>query len=115
MGYFNTIWQGDANAMTLCALDHAAIPPRIFNVTGPEVLSVRVVCERFGQLFNKLPRFTGTESDTALLNNANATIATLGPLRVDANELIDWVANWVKAGGRQLGKPTHFEVRDGRF
>jgi hypothetical protein len=29
--------------------------------------------------------------------------------------LIDWTARWVKAGGGTLGKPTHFEVRDGRF
>ena len=28
MGYFNAIWQGDSNAMTLRALDHAAVPPR---------------------------------------------------------------------------------------
>src|SRR5262245_6876294 len=37
MGHFNTIWQGDANAMTLRAFDHCAIPPRVFNVTGPDV------------------------------------------------------------------------------
>ena len=50
MGYFNAIWQGDANAMTLRAFDHAATPPRVFNVTGPEVLSVRRVAERLGEL-----------------------------------------------------------------
>ena len=26
MGYFNTIWQGDANAMTLRAFDHCEVP-----------------------------------------------------------------------------------------
>jgi hypothetical protein len=25
------------------------------------------------------------------------------------------VADWVQQGGRALGKPTKFEVRDGRF
>jgi hypothetical protein len=25
------------------------------------------------------------------------------------------VAAWVRRGGRSLGKPTRFEVRDGRF
>jgi hypothetical protein len=29
--------------------------------------------------------------------------------------MVDWVAEWVARGGRALGKPTKFEVRDGRF
>ncbi|MCE9566126.1 MAG: NAD-dependent epimerase/dehydratase family protein [Planctomycetes bacterium] len=115
MGYFNTIWQGDANAMTLRAFDHCEVPPRVLNMTGPEVLSVRRVCERFGELFGVAPRFTGTEGDTALISNATAGIATLGPLQVRTDRLIEWVADWVKDGGRLLGKPTHFEARDGKY
>ena len=115
MGYFNTIWQGDANAMTLRAFDHCAVPPRVFNVTGPDVLSVRKTCERFGELFGVAPRFTGTEADTALISNAAAGIAALGPVRVPTDRLIAWVAEWVKHGGRLLDKPTHFEARDGKF
>jgi hypothetical protein len=26
-----------------------------------------------------------------------------------------WTAAWVQQGGRSLGKPTHFEVRDGNY
>jgi nucleoside-diphosphate-sugar epimerase len=115
MGHFNTIWQGDANAMTLRSLGFAAVPPRVFNVTGPEVLSVRDVCRRFGERFGKPPRFTGAEADTALLSNPAATLAELGPARVPADRLLDWVADWVAAGGRSLDRPTHFEARDGRF
>lgn len=29
--------------------------------------------------------------------------------------LIEWVADWVKRGGRSLDKPTHFEALDGTF
>jgi nucleoside-diphosphate-sugar epimerase len=115
MGYFNTIWQGDANAMTLRAFDHCSAPPRVFNVTGPEVLGVRRVAERFGELFGVKPRFTGTEGETALLSNAAAGIAALGPLRVSTDQLIGWVADWLRRGGRLLNKPTHFEATDGRF
>ncbi len=115
MGYFNAIWQGDANALTLRAFDHCATPPRAFNVTGPETLSVRTVCERFGEHLGKPPRFTGVESETALLSNATATLAELGPPRVTADQLIDWVADWVAGGGRLLNKPTKFEARDGKF
>jgi nucleoside-diphosphate-sugar epimerase len=115
MGYFNTIWQGDAAALALRALVHAESPPSIVNVTGPEKLSVRVVAERFGQLMNRPVRFTGTEADTALLSDARYGLGLLGPLRVGADQLVEWVANWVTRGGRSLNKPTHFESRDGRF
>jgi nucleoside-diphosphate-sugar epimerase len=115
MGYFNTIWQGDANAMTLRAFDHAASPPFVVNVTGPELLSVREVSERFGRLFGKPVRFTGSEAGTALLSNADRGLELLGRPRVSAERLIEWVADWVKRGGRSLGKPTHFEARDGKF
>jgi hypothetical protein len=115
MGYFNTIWQGDANAMTLRAFDHVSSPPWVVNVTGPEQLSVRAVAERFGALLGKPVRFTGAEAATALLSDARRGIEALGPLRVSAEQLMEWVAAWVAAGGRALGKPTRFEARDGVF
>lgn len=115
MGYFNIIWQGDANAMILRTFDHVASPAWAVNVSGPERLSVRRVCERLGQLVNKPVRFSGTEGDTALLSDARHGQELLGPSRVSAEQLIEWVANWVELGGRYLGKPTHFEARDGRF
>jgi nucleoside-diphosphate-sugar epimerase len=115
MGYFNTIWQGDANAMALRAFDHAAAPPWIVNVTGPERLSVRAVVERLGQLLGRPAHFTGSEAETALLSDARRGLELLGPARVDAERLTEWVASWVARGGRSLGKPTHFESRDGRF
>lgn len=115
MGHFNVIWQGDANAMTLRAFDHVASPPRVFNMTGPDVLRVRDVCERFGKAFDKEPKLTGQEAETALLSDATAGIKALGPLRVTSEELIAWVIDWLKSGGRLLDKPTHFEARDGKF
>lgn len=115
MGYFNTIWQGDANALTLRAFDFVETPPRVFNLTGRRVLAVREVCQRYGELFGVEPRFTGTESETALLSDSGMSLATLGEPRIGESELIAWVADWVKRGGRSLGKPTHFEARDGKF
>ena len=115
MGYFNTIWQGDANGMVLKAFEYVASPPWVVNVTGPETLSVRAVAQRLGQLMNRPPRFTGAEGDSALLSDARRAIGLFGPPGVAADKLTGWVADWVMRGGRSLGKPTHFESRDGRF
>ena len=115
MGHFNVIWQGDANAMALRALEFTSTPPWIVNVTGPETLSVREVCRRLGEWLGKPVRFSGSEAPEALLSNASMAWATLGPPRVTAAKLIEHVADWVARGGRTLDKPTHFESRDGRF
>jgi nucleoside-diphosphate-sugar epimerase len=115
MGHFNTIWQGDANAMILQAFGHAACPPLILNVTGLETLSVRWVCERFGQIMGKTPDLRGEEAPTALLSNATLAADMFGHPRVNAEQLIGWVADWVMRGGPVLGKRTHFESREGRF
>jgi dTDP-4-dehydrorhamnose reductase len=115
MGHFNTIWQGDANAMALRSLEFASSPPWIVNATGPETLSVRAVAQRLATRLDRTARFSGAEAGTALLSNTQLGIERLGPPRVDAELLIDWVADWVARGGTSLGKPTHFESRDGRF
>ncbi|WP_165223067.1 NAD-dependent epimerase/dehydratase family protein [Aquisphaera insulae] len=115
MGHFNAIWQGDANAMTLRAFDHAASPPAIFNVTGPDVLSVRRVAERLGERLGRPPRFLGAEAPDALLSDAGRAIELFGPPRIDTDRLIDLTADWLLRGGATLGKPTHFQARDGRF
>jgi nucleoside-diphosphate-sugar epimerase len=115
MGYFNAIWQGDSNAMTLCCFDHAAVPPFVVNVAGPEILGVRRVAEQFGRLLGKPVTFTGSEAGDALLSNAQKAFALFGRPLVNEEQLIRWIADWQSHGGVTLGKPTHFETRDGRF
>jgi len=115
MGWFNIIWQGDCNAMTLLAFDHVAAPPFVINITGPEMLGIREASVTMGRLLGKTPKFRGAELETACLGNAAPAHRFFGKPRVSAKQLIEWVVNWVKAGGENLGKPTHFEVRDGRY
>jgi nucleoside-diphosphate-sugar epimerase len=115
MGWFNTLWQGDVNAMTLRCFDHVSAPPAVFNVTGPEKLNVRESCEKLGRLLGKTPCFEGRESATALLSDSRRAFQALGSPRVGADELITWVAEWLQRGGAVLNKPTHFESRDGNF
>jgi nucleoside-diphosphate-sugar epimerase len=115
MGWFNTLWQRDANAMALQSLPFAQTPARILNLTGPEVLSVRTVAERLAGLMELPVAFEGTESQQALLNDAGLAFQLFGPPTVGADLLLRWVADWVKGGGESMGKPTHFESADGRF
>ncbi|MGO8746389.1 MAG: NAD-dependent epimerase/dehydratase family protein [Thermoguttaceae bacterium] len=115
MGYFNVIWQGDAVAASLAALADAACPPLVLNVTGEEVLSVREVCAEFARLLQKPVRFTSTEAPDALLSDARAAARRYGPPQISTERMMRWIADWVRRGGPTLGKPTHFEVRDGKF
>jgi hypothetical protein len=115
MSAVNVIWQGDANSACLRALAHCAVPPLVLNISGPETLSVRYLAEEFARRFAVTPLFSGAEADTALLTNAAKAHRVLGYPLVSAAEMIDWTAHWIRAGGRSLNKPTHFEVRDGRF
>jgi nucleoside-diphosphate-sugar epimerase len=115
MGYLNAIWQGDACAMSLQSLEHAASPPFVINIAGPELLSVRAVAVEFAARFDKPARFDGVESDDALLSDARRSQDLFGRPQVAAERLIDWIADWIRLGGETLGKPTHFEDRAGRF
>jgi hypothetical protein len=115
MGCLNAIWQGDANAMALCAFDHLSSPPLVVNIAGPEVLSVRRLAEEFGRLLGKPVALRGTEASDALLSNGQLGHRLFGYPRVSVGQMVRWIADWVQHGGAHLGKPTHFEVRDGRF
>ncbi|MDX1944064.1 MAG: NAD-dependent epimerase/dehydratase family protein [Pirellulaceae bacterium] len=115
MGAVNVIWQGDANAMTLQSLGQCATPPFVVNVAGPETLSVRRVCEHFGQLLGQTPQFTGSEGTEALLSNGGLGHRLFGYPRVSIRQLCEWIAGWLQSGGELLDKPTKFQVRDGRF
>ena len=108
-------FKADANAMSLRAFEHAASPAFYLNVAGPELLSVRRVCQRFGELTGKKPIFEGKEAGDALLNNGQLGHRLYGYPRVSAGQMIEWIADWVMRGGATLGKPTHFEVRDGKY
>ncbi|WP_313131215.1 NAD-dependent epimerase/dehydratase family protein [Anaerocolumna sp.] len=112
---FNCIWQGDANEMALLALLHTGCPPVKMNITGPETVSIRYAAGELGKLLGKEPIFTGEEAPAALLNNSALAMETFGYPTVSLKTLISWQAEWILAGGRSLGKPTHFEEREGKY
>ena len=59
--------------------------------------------------------FTGQEAPTALIANTRKAQQVFGAPTVSVEQMLAWTAAWVKQGGASLGKPTHFEVRDGKF
>ncbi|MFV2071015.1 MAG: NAD-dependent epimerase/dehydratase family protein [Pirellulales bacterium] len=115
VGHFNVIWQTDANAMALCALRDAQCPPLILNTTGRDLIRCRHVAERLGELMNKRVRLTGVESAEALHSNAQRAFDLYGAPRVSLDEMLVLTADWIVRGGATHGKPTHFEVTDGKY
>ena len=115
MGHVNVIWQGEANEWSLRLLAHCTVPAAPINVSGPEVVSVRALAAEFGKRFGKAPVITGREAPTAWLVDTRAAQALFGAPRVPLQTMIDWQADWIRRGGASLGKPTHFEARDGQY
>lgn len=115
MGHFNILWQGDANAMALWSLAHTTSPASVWNMTGPEILSVREVAEEFGQLLGKAPVLIGEEAPDALLNNAARLLQAYGPPRIAPAQIMRWIAQWIQQDGPLLNKGTSFSVRDGKY
>ncbi|WP_422083470.1 NAD-dependent epimerase/dehydratase family protein [Ulvibacterium sp.] len=115
MGFVNVIWQGDANEYAIRSLLHCESPARKLNVTGPEVIAVEWLAEEFGKLLGKTPIFENRPSETALLNNSAQAYELFGAPSVSLEAMIRWTAHWVKTGGEQLDKPTHFQERKGNF
>ncbi len=115
MGHVNQIWQGDANSYLARMFPMCSSPATILNLTGPDVLSVRSISEILGRRLEMEPGFTGRESDTALLGNARRLFDRLGEPGVPPERIAEWVAHWIRIGGRSLDKPTGYESRSGRF
>lgn len=115
MGYVNVIWQRDAVEHVLRAEAVAASPAAVLNVAGTPIVSVRQLAAEFGKRFDKEPIVTGSEEPTAWLNDGSRSHGLFGNPQVGLEEMIDRVAAWLSAGGTTHGKPTKFEVRNGKF
>lgn len=114
-GHVNVIWQGDVINQSILCLEHCSSPANIINMTGPETASVRYIAGEFARIFGKNVNFITQESPTALLNNASKAARLFGYPSVPLLRMIEWIAHWIELGGASLDKPTHFEVRDGKF
>jgi hypothetical protein len=115
LGHVNFIWQGDASAQALRCLAHCDTPTSPINVSGHEILAVRELAAKFGKRFGCDPIIVGKEEPTAWLTNTSQAVKLFGLPIVDTDQLISWTADWVSRSMPSLGKPTKYEVRDGRY
>src|SRR5579862_1756097 len=115
LGHVNFIWQGDASTQALRCLAHCETPTSPINVSGHEILAVRDLAAKFGTLFGREPVIIGQEEPTAWLTNTSQAVRLFGLPIVDTAQLIAWTADWVARAMPSLGKPTKYEVRDGRY
>jgi len=114
MGHANVIWQGEANDWALRSLAHCDTPTSPLNLSGPKI-SIRDVAQRLGQRLRQQPLLKGQEADTAWLVDCSEAFRLFGPPQVSLDTMLDWTADWVQRGGASLGKPTHYEARDGKY
>ena len=114
-GTANVIWQGDANEIALRALNHCAVPAKILNVTGPEIISIRSVAEQFGKMLGIKPEFLNKEQSTSFLSNATESFRLFGFPKVDLKQMMEVILEWLNQGGKILNKPTHFAERKGKY
>jgi hypothetical protein len=115
LGHVNFIWQGDASAQALRCLAHCDTPTSPINVSGHEILAVRDLAAKFGTRFGRDPVIVGREEPTAWLTNTSQAVKLFGLPIVDTEQLVAWTADWVERSMPSLGKPTKYEVRDGRY
>jgi nucleoside-diphosphate-sugar epimerase len=114
MGHANIIWQGDANEWALRSLAHCTAPTSALNVSGP-IVSIRAAAVGLGKRLGVAPVFTGHEAETAWLVDCKRAEALFGKPQVSLETLLDWTADWTSRGMGSLGKPTHYDIRDGNY
>lgn len=111
----NVVWQGDVSSWALRSIELASVPPRILNATGPETIPVRRLATMLAHAMGRSATLVNSESTDALLSDAGQCFGLYGYPTVPTRTLINWVADWVSGGGRQLGKTTKFQQREGKF
>lgn len=115
MGHTSVIWQGEASELALRCLHQCTSPPTRLNIAGPETVPVRWLAQRFGERFGVDPVFENSEEDTSYVIDGSEAHRIFGYPRVSLREMIEQVAEWVEVDGETIGKPTHFQEREGQF
>ena len=76
---------------------------------------MRDLAEKLGARLGRKPVIVGREEPTAWLTDTSLAVKMFGLPIVNTERLIAWTADWVSRAMPSLGKPTKYEVRDGRY
>jgi hypothetical protein len=115
MGSANIIWQGDATSQILRSFLHCTSPASPLNIGNLTNSSIRDLATRLGERLGKRPVFANKEAADAWINDTRQATELFGPPAVSVDRMLDWTADWLLRGMPSYGKPTRYEVRDGRF
>ncbi len=115
MGYVNIVWQGYAVEVILRSLAHAATPPFLLNVTGPEIISVRKISAQLAAKMGVTCTIEGVEAPEALLSNAGRCHRLFGYPAKLLDQMIEDIAQWQLEKLPVYDRSTGFQRRDGRF
>ena len=116
LGHVNFIWQGDASSQALRCLAHCDTPTSPINVSGHEILARARPRRQIRRAARPRARSSSArEQPTAWLTDTSQAVKLFGLPIVDTEQLIAWTADWVARAMPSLGKPTKYEVRDGRY
>lgn len=115
MGHTSVIWQGEASELALRCLRQCTSPPTRLNIAGPETVPIRWLAQRFGECLGVDPIFENSEEETSYVIDGSEAHRIFGYPRVSLREMVEQVAEWVEVDGATIGKPTHFQEREGEF
>ena len=68
-----------------------------------------------GAIMGKEVKFSGAPGGLNYLNDSGKMCRLFGYPRMSLDEMILHQARWIASGGVSIGKPTHFEVNNGKF
>jgi nucleoside-diphosphate-sugar epimerase len=91
------LWQGDACARALQALNAAEPAGAVFNVCGSSSPSRSELARRFGSLLGRAPTVVGREPPLSHRANPTRADSRFGAPAVGADLLLTWVAEWTRA------------------
>ena len=111
----NVIWQGDAVIQSLLTLKHTSSFSNIFNITGPETVSIKFIAKKFGELLDKEVEFKDNFGGNCYLSNSSKASELFGYPRVSLMTMIKWIAHWIENNGTSYNKKTHFETTNGKY